>query len=235
MYCFDFGHFGRKKLDIPLNFTSASKSHDLELLLWNKETLYPEKKYFLRLNAVSFKEKFFRKNCVVLQRFLMSCYLTEIFVHLPAIVAVSYFSVHKLIGWVPANIYLFKFNSRNTGKRYEICPKLATNTIESRSNVFTVKCFYCLLWIGKYLSRSSFLLKYYYPKCKDEQILYLTSFKQLIFQKLNFLNIQLIFMKKFFQLSCTNWKCCKLNAINFFPFSLTFTGSSRKLRKLVAI
>ena len=165
----------------------------------------------------------------------MSCYFTEMFVHLPAIVAVSYFSVHKLIGWVPANIYLFKFNSRNTGKRYEICPKFATNTIESHSNVFTVKCFCYLLWIGNYLSRSSFLLNYYYPKCKDEQILYLTSFKQLIFQKLNFLNIQIIFMKKFFQLSCTNWKCCKLNAINFFPFSLTFTGSSRKLRKLVAI
>ena len=186
MYCFDFGHFGRKKLDIPLNFTSASKSHDLELLLWNKETLYPEKKYFLRLNAVSFKENFFRKNCVVLQRFLMSYYLTEIFVHLPAIVAVSYFSVHKLIGWVPANIYLFKFNSRNTRKRYEICPKLATNTIGSRSNVFTVKCFYGLLWIGKYLSRSSFLCKYYYPKCKDEQILNLTSFKQQDFSKTKF-------------------------------------------------
>ena len=116
----------------------------------------------------------------------MSCYFTEIFVHLPAIVAVSYFSVHKLIGWVPANIYLFKFNCRNTGKRYEICPKLATNTIESRSNVFTVKCFYCLLWIGKYLSRCSFLWKYYYPKSKDAQMLYLISFKQQDFSKAKF-------------------------------------------------
>ena len=72
----------------------------------------------------------------------MSCYFTRIFVHLPVIVAVYYFSVHKLIGWDSANIYLFKFNSRNTRKRNEIYPKLIINTIERRSDVFTVKCFY---------------------------------------------------------------------------------------------
>ena len=54
----------------------------------------------------------------------MSCYFTEIFVQLPVIVAVCYFSVYKLIGWDPTNIYLFKVNNRNTRKKYEICPKL---------------------------------------------------------------------------------------------------------------
>ena len=73
----------------------------------------------------------------------MSCYLTRIFVHLPVTVAVCYFSVNKLIGWDPANIYLFKFNSTDTRKRYEIFPKLTINTTESRSDVFTVKCFNC--------------------------------------------------------------------------------------------
>ena len=73
----------------------------------------------------------------------MSCYFTRIFAQLPVIVAVYCFSVHKLIGWDTANIYLFKFNSRNTGKKYEICPKLTINIIESPSDVFTVKYLYC--------------------------------------------------------------------------------------------
>ena len=59
-------------------------------------------------------------------RFSLS-YFTRIFVPLPVIVAVYYFRAHKLIGWEPANIYLFKINTRNTRKRYEICPKLTTN------------------------------------------------------------------------------------------------------------
>ena len=107
----------------------------------------------------------------------MNFYFTKICVHLPAIAAVCYFSVHKLIGWDSVKIYLFKVNSRNTRKKYEICPKLTINTKESCTGVFTVKCFYCWLWIGKSLSRSSFLCKYYYPKSKDEQMLYLASFK----------------------------------------------------------
>ena len=149
-----------------------------QLLLWNKETLYPEKNCSLRLNAVTLKENFFfRNNYFGSQPFLTSCYFTRIFVHLPVIVAICYFSVHNLMSWDPANICLFKFNSRNTGKRYEICPKLTIHTIKSRSDVFTVKCFYCWLWVGKCLSRSSFLCKYYWPKSKDEQMLYLTSFK----------------------------------------------------------
>ena len=98
----------------------------------------------------------------------MNFYFTKIFVHMPAIAAIALDS---------ANIYLFKINSRNTRKKYEICSKLTINTKESRTGVFTVKCFYCWLWIGKSLSRSSFLCKYYYPKSKDEQMLYLASFK----------------------------------------------------------
>ena len=157
-----------------------------QLLLWNKETLYPEKNCSLRLKAVTFKEFFFRNNYFWSQPFLMSCYFTRIFEHLPINGAAWYFSIHKLIGWDPENIYLFEFNSRNTSKRYEIYPKLTINIIESRSDVFTVKCFYCWLWIGKCLSRSSFLCKYYYPKSKDEQMLYLTSFKQQNFSKAKF-------------------------------------------------
>ena len=33
---------------------------------------------------------------------------------------------------IPANIYLFKFSSRNTRKRCEICPKLTIKTPERR-------------------------------------------------------------------------------------------------------
>ena len=76
------------------------------------------------------------------QPFLMSCYFTGIFIHLPVIAAVYYFSLHKLIGWDPANIYLFKINTRNTRKSYKIYPKLTTNSTESRSDVAAVKCFY---------------------------------------------------------------------------------------------
>ena len=160
-----------------------------QLLLRNKETLYSENKLFPA-------SKFFRKNyfgsqsfvmsccfskifvhllvIVAVCYFVMSCYFTKIFVHLVVIVAVCYFSLHKLILWDPGNIYLF---SRNTRKRYEISPKLTINTIGSHSHVLTVKCFYCWLWVGKCLSRSSFLCKYYSPKSKDEQMLYLTLFK----------------------------------------------------------
>ena len=86
----------------------------------------------LRLHAVTYKEKhFFRNNYFGSHPFLMSCYFTKIFVYRPVIAAVCYFSAYKLIGWGPANVYLFKVNSRNSRKRYEICPKFTINTIES--------------------------------------------------------------------------------------------------------
>ena len=97
----------------------------------------------LRLNSVTSKKNFFRSNLFGSQPFLISCFFTRIFVHLPVIVAVCYFSVHKLIGWNPENIYLFKFNSRNSRKVYEIRPMLKINTRESCSDVFSAKCFYC--------------------------------------------------------------------------------------------
>ena len=126
----------------------------------NKETLYPEENCSLWLDAITYKEKhFFRSNYFGPHSFLMNFYLTKIFVHLPAIAAARYFSAYKLIRWDLANIYLFKVNSQNTRKRHEIRPKFTINTIESCSDVFTVKCFYCWLWIGNILSRSSFSCK----------------------------------------------------------------------------
>ena len=68
----------------------------------------------------------------------MSCYFAKIFVDLLAIAAVCYFNVYELIGWDPANIYLFKVNSRDTDKWGDICPKLPKNTVESHSGVFAV-------------------------------------------------------------------------------------------------
>ena len=116
-----------------------------QLLLWNKETLYPKKNCSLRLNAVTFKEFF-----------------------------------------LGTTFTCSNSTAETLEKRYEICPRLTVNTIVSRSDVFTVKCFYCWLWIGKCLSRSSFLCKYYYPKSKDEQMLYLASFRYQNFSKAKF-------------------------------------------------
>ena len=63
----------------------------------------------------------------------MSCLFTKIFVHLFVLAPVSNFNVYKLTERDPANIYLFKVNSRNTTKgvkRYEIYSKLTINTVE---------------------------------------------------------------------------------------------------------
>ena len=68
----------------------------------------------------------------------MSCYFAKIFVYLLAIAAVCYFSVNKLTEWDPANIYLFKVNSKNTKTCSDVCPKLPIITVESRSGVFIV-------------------------------------------------------------------------------------------------
>ena len=121
-----------------------------------------KKNFSLWLNAVTYKENyFFMNNYFGPHPFLMSFYFTKIFVLQSVIAGVCYFSVYKLIRWNPLNIYLFKVNNRNTRKRYEICPKSTTNTIESCSGVFTIKCFCCWFYISKFLSRSSFLSKYY--------------------------------------------------------------------------
>ena len=105
------------------------------------------KKLFLATKRSNLQWKMnFRNKYFGSQPFLMSCYFTKIFVHLPIIGAVCYFSVYKLIEWDLANIYLFKVNSKNARKRYKIWSKLTIDTVESRSGFFTAKCFCCWLW-----------------------------------------------------------------------------------------
>ena len=92
-----------------------------QLLLWNKETLFSERTCSLQLITITYKEKLFlRNNCSTLGHSLFlwvfTYYFTKIFVHLSAIAAVCYFSVYKLIGWDPANVYLFKVNRRTLEK-----------------------------------------------------------------------------------------------------------------------
>ena len=65
----------------------------------------------------------------------MSYHFTKIFVHLLIISTVNNFDVSKLLGWDPANTYLFKVNT-NTRKKCEICSKLRIKTVERRSGVF---------------------------------------------------------------------------------------------------
>ena len=129
-----------------------------------------KKKFSLQLYTVTYKEKYFsRTNYFRLHPFLKNFCIV--------IAGVSYFRVYKLIESDPGNICLFKVNSKNTRKRYEIRPKFTINAIENCSGVFTVKCFHCWLWIGKCLPISSFLRKYYYSKSKVEKMLYWTLFK----------------------------------------------------------
>ena len=71
--------------------------------------------------AIKYKKKmFFRSNYSSLNHSLFlrvfTYYFTKVFVHLYVSAAVCYFSVYKLIGWDPANIYLFKVNSRTLEK-----------------------------------------------------------------------------------------------------------------------
>ena len=77
-----------------------------------------EKNSSLRLDTVTHKEKwFFRNNYFGSQPFLMGCYLTKVFVQLPAIPVACYFNVYKLTGWDPANVYLSKVNRINARKK----------------------------------------------------------------------------------------------------------------------
>ena len=48
------------------------------------------------------------------------------------------FSVYIMIEWDPANIYLFKFNTRNTRERCELCSKVTVKTVENHFDVFIV-------------------------------------------------------------------------------------------------
>ena len=108
-----------------------------------------------------------------------SFYFTNILAHLSVIAP---YVISVFIIWWSGTLS----QQQNNRKRGEICPKLTIKKVESRFGVFTInfrhisqffQCFYYWLWIGKCLWRSSFLCKYYYSKSKDEQMLYLTSFK----------------------------------------------------------
>ena len=70
--------------------------------------------------AINYKEKmFFGNNYSTLGHIVLMSpyYFAKIFVHLSVLAAaVCYFSVYKLIGWDPANIYLFKVNNKTLEK-----------------------------------------------------------------------------------------------------------------------
>ena len=145
--------------------------------------MYSGKNFSLRLITLNYKEKmFFKSNYFVSRSFFMSCHYTKTFVHLLIIAAVSDFNAFKLTGWYPANIFLFKVNSRNTRKRFKIFSELVghrSGSLLLTLNIFRT-FFYCCnssLWTDKCLSGSSFLCKLYYSEYEDEGMLYLTSFK----------------------------------------------------------
>ena len=84
--------------------------------------------------------------------------------------------VYKLIGWKPEDIYLLTFISRNTRKRYGTCQKFTINTVESHSSalLLTLNMFYTFF--------SAFIVDFehvnvFTEQVKDEQVLYLSSFK----------------------------------------------------------
>ena len=78
-----------------------------------REILYSEKcSLWLKLQEKMFFSNDYSTLDHSLFLWVFTYYFTKIFVHLSLIVATCYFSVYKLIGWNPANIYLFKFNNR---------------------------------------------------------------------------------------------------------------------------
>ena len=105
---------------------------------------------------------FFWNNYIGLQPFLINCYFTKTFLHLSEIAAVCYFSIDKMMGWNPINIYLFKDNSRNARKGSEICLKLIINKVWSHSvtlNIFhSFLVFLFLTWNRLMFDGEIFLL-----------------------------------------------------------------------------
>ena len=66
----------------------------------------------------------------------------RIFEHLSVIAIVCYFSVYKLITRTQQTFTCSK-STAETLEKVRNMPNLRINRIESRSGVFTVKCFYC--------------------------------------------------------------------------------------------
>ena len=108
----------------------------LQLLSWNKETLYSEKNCSLRLITVTYKEKYSLGNNYStldhsLSLWVCFYYFTKIFVRLSVIAAVCYFSVYKLIGWDS------KSTAEHKKKEWK-CSKLTFKKIKSHHGVFIV-------------------------------------------------------------------------------------------------
>ena len=94
----------------------------------NRETLYSESNYSLRLNTVTYKEKMFLGITTLDHSLFLWAAISLIFLYICCI------SVYILIGWNLTNIYLVI--SRNTRKGCGTCPKLIIITVERRSGVF---------------------------------------------------------------------------------------------------
>ena len=78
------------------------------------------------LNGSSFKTRFEHLTFLSKTNQSYTVYITEYKQGLPFLATLSFSSQ------IPADIYLFKVNNRNTTKRYEICPKLTIKTPERR-------------------------------------------------------------------------------------------------------
>ena len=156
----------------------ASTEEWPQVLLWNKERLYPEKNCFLRLNAETYKEKHFLWTTTLGHTLFSGAAISLKFLYICQWLQQHVISAFKnsLVG-TKQTFTCSKSTAATLEKRYKICPNFTINKTESYSGVFTTKCFYCWLWLSKCFWRSSLLCKYYYPKYKDEQMLYLTSFK----------------------------------------------------------
>ena len=89
-YCFHRGIVGRH------NFREIKKHSSLKKKLFPliKYSNLQGKNFFLRTNTLFWNTAYF-----------LNCYFFKIFVHLSVIAVLCYFSVYKLIGWDPANIY----------------------------------------------------------------------------------------------------------------------------------
>ena len=109
-------------MDIPNYFHKIKKHCPLERTVPYDNTIKYNKKIFFRIN------------CFGSQSFFVSCHYIKTFVHLLIIAAINDFNIFKLI----SKHFLFELNSRNTRKRFEICPKLTIKTIEHCSCIFIV-------------------------------------------------------------------------------------------------
>ena len=97
-----------------------------QLLSWQRNTV-PWKKLFPATKRSNLRGKSYSLGTTTLDHSLFNKLLFA---------AVCYFSVYKLIGWDPENIYLSTVNNRNTRKKKWIVPKI--------NNKYNRKSFWCL-------------------------------------------------------------------------------------------